>query len=137
MNALRERAQVDLESLSAEDASSRLDGFLPFVKKLSADDDGLSVLAKICAAYSLERPAPAANRTETDDSSEPAPESSSKAGEFADEARADEAPADAVRRRRRSGRSGSGGSRSKGDGPRDSNRGPRRARRGGSDSRRT
>jgi len=137
MNALRERARVDLESLSAEDASSRLDGFLPFVKKLSADEDGLSELAKICAAYSLERPAPEASGTETDDSSEPAPESSSETVEFADEARADEAPAEAVRRRRRSGRSGSGGSRSRGDGPRDSNRGPRRGRRGGNDSRRT
>jgi ATP-dependent RNA helicase DeaD len=134
MNALKQKAREDLESLSSEDASAKIDEFLPFVKKLSADEDGLRELASICAAFSIERPTPAI-AAPTDAPREDSPhEPASEEGDVADEARADERPADA--RRRRGGRGGTGssdGSRSGGDG----NRGSSRRRRGGSDSRRS
>ena len=140
MNALKQKAREDVESLAAEDASAKIDEFLPFVKKLSADEDGLRELASICAAYSIERPAPEVAAPA--EKSAPAPTSGEgdETVDVDDEARADERPADARSRRRRSGRGGSGssgGARSDGDGKSESNRGSSRRRRGGSGSRRS
>jgi ATP-dependent RNA helicase DeaD len=139
MNALKERAREELESLSAEDATDKIDGLLPFVKKLAADEDGIRELASICAAYSLERPASRAVEVENDDSSDSTESASQEVDEtvdIADDARADEAPSEARSRRRRGGRGSSSGARSGGDGKRDSDRGPRRRRGGGNDARR-
>ena len=133
MNALKQKASKDLEALSSEDSSAKIDEFLPFVKKLSADEDGLRELASICSAYSIEQPTPAVATPAEDSPPEPASEDGDEA-DVADKARADERPAEARSRRRRSSSgSGSGGSRSGGDG----NRGSSRGRRGGSDSRRS
>lgn len=131
-DAIKSKAMRDLDSLSAEDAASKTDELLPFVTKLAETSEGLRELAGICAAYQLDRKpetvllppaAPieaqrgAANPTDTRD-----------AAEVADDERANEAPAEANARRRRSGRRDSGRS--------DSNRGSRGRPRGGSDSRR-
>ena len=139
MNALKQRAREDLEALSSEDASAQIADLLPLVKTLSADDDGLSELASICAAYSLERPATQVAATETTKESPPdsPSEDSDATGDVADESRADETPSEARSRRRRGGRDNSGGARSDGDGKGDSNRGSRRRGRGGSSPRRS
>jgi ATP-dependent RNA helicase DeaD len=137
MNALKQRAREDLESLSPEDASARIDDLLPFAKKLSEDDDGLRELASICAAYSLERPAPQVAATEKDSPPDSPSEEGDDADDVADAARADETPSEARSRRRRGGRGNGGGARSDGDGKRDSNRGSRRRGRGGSNPRRS
>jgi ATP-dependent RNA helicase DeaD len=135
MAALKKRASEDLESLPSEDAIERIDRFLPFVKKLSADEDGLRELARICAAYPIERPAPDVDASAKDSPSDLESQDGDETIDVADEVRAKE-PSEGRGRRRRSGRGSSGGARSGGDGNRDSNRGPRRRRRGSSDSRR-
>jgi ATP-dependent RNA helicase DeaD len=141
MNALKQRAREDLEALSSEDASAQIADFLPLVKTLSAHDDGLSELASICVAYSIERPAPQVaateNGTEKDSPTALPVEDSDETGDVADESRADETPSEARSRRRRGGRASGGGARSDGDGKRDSNRGARRRGRGGSSPRRS
>jgi len=136
MNALQQRAREDLEALSSEDASARTDRFLPLVKKLAADDVGLRELARICAAYPLEKPAAqvaaaaAGGPSDSSDSDDVAEAAGAAMLDAEDRARADEAPSEARNRRRRSGR---GGTRSGGEGNRGSSRGRRR---GGSGSRR-
>ena len=134
MNALKERARGDLESMPVEDANARTEDFLTFVKKLSVNDEGLRELAIICAAYSLEPAAPQVDASAKDRTSDSASEGDDEIVDVADEVRAEE-PSEGRSRRRRSGRGSSGGARSDGDGKRDSNRGPRRRRRGGGDSR--
>lgn len=137
MNALKARASEDLESLSSEEASTRIDSFLAFVKTLSTDEDGLRELSSICAAYSLERPVARVDASAKDVSFDSTSGDDDDTVDIADRARADETPSEGRSRRRRSGRSRSGGTRSDTDGNRDSNRrGPARRRRGGSDSRR-
>jgi ATP-dependent RNA helicase DeaD len=126
MNALKERARLDLESLASEEASSSIEGFLPIVTKLAENEEGLRELASLCAAYSLGNPTRTNESSATTDRSESVgaeerrdvADSTRVADSTAtegidDSARADEAPSEARNRRRRSGRGGkSGGARS-------------------------
>ena len=122
--ALRIKVDTELAALADDEGESKTDRLLPFVKELAGSDDGLRQLARICAAYQLGQPAPVAVKA-------PEPEKLDETvdGELnADDERANESPADASARRRRS--RGSSGGRSGGSG------GGRGRRSGGSDSRR-
>jgi ATP-dependent RNA helicase DeaD len=142
LNRMKEKARVDLEALPANEAGERTERILPFVKQLATDEEGLQELAKICAAYLLERPSVTAESPKATNASAVSAdaEASEEAAGEVDE-RADESPADARARRERSGRRDGGGSRSGGGGGRsgggggrgNSSRGPRRRRSGRSD----
>jgi ATP-dependent RNA helicase DeaD len=146
--ALQAKARTDLESHSDEDVDARIERLLPFVKGLAANEEGQREIARIFAAYQLATPQIEAPRPVTEQSSV-ADESSlaSNSGDAdsiddekkMDDERADESPADAQARRKRSGRrsggSGSGGG-GRGEGRGEGRDGSRGRRRGGSDSRR-
>jgi ATP-dependent RNA helicase DeaD len=142
MNALKERARLDLESLASEEASSSIEGFLPIVTKLAENEEGLRELASLCAAYSLGNPTKTIESSSTTDPSDSV--GAEERGDVADStategvddgARADETPDEARRRRRRSGRGGKSGSARSGDGRGGNSNRPRV--RGGSGSRRS
>lgn len=140
MDALKARARADLESLSSDEATAKVEKFLPFVEKLAENPDGLRELASLCAAYSLEKPAAKVAPPKSDDragsvevDADQSRDDDDDSADAIDRARADESPLKARSRRRRSGR-GNDGSRPSGGGSRDSNR---RRGRGGRDSRRS
>ena len=132
MNALKKRARTDLESLPADEAIANVDSLLPFVKQLSENDEGLRELATLCAAYALDRPSAALDSSPSQGQANPVDANTVENGSesaaddpeaIADNARADEVPAEARSRRRRSGRSSSSSKpRSDGGGSSDSSR---------------
>jgi ATP-dependent RNA helicase DeaD len=139
-DALKQTAHKDLDSLSTKDADAKIDRLLPFVTQLSASEEGLRELAGICAAYQLDRKESPVHSSsangERDWSGDDEAVDAMDGIDAIDDERADETPADASARRRRSGGRNSGGSRSGSAGNRNSNGGSRGRGRGGNDSRR-
>ncbi|MBC8187040.1 MAG: DEAD/DEAH box helicase [Proteobacteria bacterium] len=149
IEALVGKARAGLDALEDEKGAQMIGKILPVIEKLAGEEDGVRQLAEICAAYLM-----GAGSQQSDEGTEQAADSDndlrsdndnddkndSDAGEeigastldIADEARADESPAN---RRHRSGRrSGGGGGGARGTGSRSSGGG--RGRRGGGGPRR-
>jgi len=61
LNTLKKRARADLAALPEDEAKARVERILPFVKALSENAEGLEELARVSAAYLLDRPAAATN----------------------------------------------------------------------------
>ncbi len=147
IEALVGRARAGLDAFEDEKGAQMIGKILPVIEKLAGEEDGVRQLAEICAAYLMgagsqqsdEGPGQAADsdddlRSDNDNDDKNDSDAGEEIGastlDIADEARADESPAN---RRRRSGRrSGGGGAR--GTGSRSSGGG--RGRRGGGGPRR-
>lgn len=147
IEALVGRARAGLDAFEDEKGAQMIGKILPVIEKLAGEEDGVRQLAEICAAYLMgagsqqsdEGPGQAADsdddlRSDNDNDdkndSDAGEETGASTLDIADEARADESPAN---RRRRSGRR-SGGGGAHGTGSRSSGGG--RGRRGGGGPRR-
>jgi ATP-dependent RNA helicase DeaD len=149
IEALVGRARAGLDAFEDEKGAQMIGKILPVIEKLAGEEDGVRQLAEICAAYLMgagsqqsdEGPGQAADsdddlRSDNDNDDKKDSDAGEEIGastlDIADEARADESPAN---RRRRSGRrSGGGGGGARGTGSRSSGGG--RGRRGGGGPRR-